>query len=109
MTLQEIIGRCGKMSVCEKRSIADDYCEFVFYSKDTGEWEKAFTDILGNPIKPPVTKPDRESARLANGYGGVRDGQSLFKKDFDDFIVIAIFWPWQDREHTTLKIALLKK
>ena len=32
-----------------------------------------------------------------------------FKKEFDNGIVIVMFWPWSDGVHITLKIALLNK
>ena len=104
MTPKEIIGRCGELSVCEKRTIGDDYCELVFYTKDTDAWIKVLADNLG-----PTVKPGREDSRLAEDFGGIRGNQTLFKKEFDDFFVIAMLWPWQDNASTTLKIALVKK
>ncbi|MCK4852123.1 MAG: hypothetical protein KAS86_03315 [Candidatus Omnitrophica bacterium] len=107
--LEEIVERCGRMGVYERRSVSDKYCELVFYNKEIDEWKKTFTDILGPAAKPAGAKPAREDIRLTKDHGGVHDDQTLFKKEHDEVTVIAMFWPWQDHAHTTLKIALLKK
>lgn len=107
--MKEIMERFGKLSVYENRLAGDDYCELVFFTKDTPEWEKVLTDILGSGIKPPQTPLGKEDVRLAAEYGGVHSGQTFFKKEIDSSVVIAMFWPWQDAEHTTLKIAFTRK
>jgi hypothetical protein len=47
--------------------------------------------------------------RMTEDYGGIQTGQTLFMREFDDFNVMAMFWPWQDGKHVTLKITLLEK
>jgi len=109
MTLKEIMERCNGLDIDEQRSSSDDYNEVVFYNKDMDGWSGIFSEILGSAIKPAGKKPDKEALSLTEGYGGICDNQTLFKKDFDDYFIIAMFWPWQDNSHTTLKIVLLKK
>lgn len=108
MTLKEILARCSKLSVYEQRHRTDVYNELVFYNEDLDEWSKILTAVLGPPIKPPGAKPAKDDLRLSKDYGGIDINQTLFKKEFDDATVIAMFWPWQDNIHTTLKIILLK-
>lgn len=108
MTIKEIRERCGKLSVHEEREVSDDYAELVFYNKDLNEWNKALIDTLGPAIKPAGVEPTKENLRLTENYGGIYDNQTLFKKDFGNVSVLAMFWPWQDNTHTTLKVALLK-
>jgi len=107
--LKEIIGKFAALSVHERRSITDEYCELVFYSKDIDEWNKVFTGIFGHAIKPAGTRPTKDDLRLTEDYGGVHNNQTLFKKEFGSAMVIAMFWPWQDKTFTTLKVAVLKK
>ncbi len=107
--LKKIIETCLMLSIHEKRDINDKYFELVFYNKEIDEWIKIFTNILGAAVKPANTKPTKENLRLTEDYGGIYGNQTLFKKEFDDAMIIAMFWPWQDNTHTTLKIALLKK
>lgn len=109
MTLREIIERCRMLGVDEERRDSDAYHELVFYKEEIDEWNKVLADILGPAIKPAGAKPSKDHRRLTKEYGGIWAGQTLFKKDFDDVTVIAMFWPWQDRTHVTLKMALLEK
>ena len=109
MTLKEIIEKCGTLPTCEERCIGDEFCEIVFYSKDTDEWNKIVADFLGHAIKPAGMEPTEDDRYLTRDYGGTWPNQTVFKKDFGDVTVIAMFWPWQDGIHTTLKIALSKK
>ena len=47
--------------------------------------------------------------RVTEKYGGIGVNQTLFKKNGEADIVIAMFWPWQDGVHATLKIAAMPK
>jgi len=106
---KEIVERCSTLRIYEKRRIADDYKELVFYSKDTDQWHKIFTDILNPAIKPEGVKPTKDDLALTRDYGGISDNQTLFKKEYEDATVIAMFWPWQDGAYTTLKMISLQK
>ena len=106
MTLPEIIRQCNGLEISEQRSATDKYHELVFYNKDIDQWNKIFTDILGPPVKPQGEAPTQKDLELTNDYGSIYDNQTLFKKKFDHATVIAMFWPWRDGEHTTLKLAL---
>ena len=106
MTLKEIVDQFGKLTVSETRTVTDNYCELVFYTKDTAEWEKVLAGILGPAIKPPKTRPGKDDLRMAEYYGGICNGQTLFRKDFDGVTIIALLWPWQDKTCTTLKLAI---
>ena len=107
--LKEIIEKCLKFDIYEKRDITDEYCEIVFHNKDKDELEKTLTGILGAAVKGPKAKPATQDALITKNYGGIHNDQTLFKKEFEDGIVIAMLWPWQDGAHTTLKASLIKK
>jgi len=109
MTLKEIIEKCSKLGVYERRYVTDDYDGLVFYNRELDKWNKIFTAILGPSIKPAGVKPTKDDLRLTKDYGGINDNQTLFKKGFDDATVIAMFWPWQDGVHATLKMVSLKR
>ncbi|UCG81111.1 MAG: hypothetical protein JSV60_02160 [Desulfobacterales bacterium] len=109
MTLREIIERCSMLTVDEVRCEGDKYRELVFCGEDIDEWHRIFADVLGPAVKPAGKKPTKDHWRLTKDYGGVWAGQTLFKKEFEDGTVIAMFWPWQDGIHVTLKMALLEK
>jgi hypothetical protein len=109
MTLKEIIKKFGTLRISKVRRNSDEFCELVFYNKDTDEWNKLFTDILGHAAKPAGMEPTDEDQYLTKDYGGIWFNQTVFKREFDDVTVIAMFWPWQNGIQTTLKIARLKK
>lgn len=109
MTAKEIIEKCAKLDVDEKRELSDDYAELVFFNKQLDEWTEALTSVLGPAAKPCGVKPTQDDLRLTEDCGGIYENQTLFKKEFADLTVIAMLWPWQDKIHTTLKVALLKK
>ena len=109
MKLADIVARFADLEIHAKRTGDDNYCELVFFSKDTVSWDKVISGILGPAVKPPKVKPTKEDLRISDAYGGVQAGQTLFRKDFEDHSVIAMFWPWQDQARTTLKMALIKK
>jgi hypothetical protein len=108
MTLKEIINNFDTLSVYEERRMGDEFCELVFYNKDIDKWNTLFADILGHAVKPAGVEPTEDDQYLTRDYGGTWFDQTVFRKEFDDVTVLAMFWPWQDGVHTTLKMALLR-
>ncbi len=108
MTLKEIMEKCSTLVIDEKRCVNDEYIEIVFYNREMDAWNEMFTDILGSAVKPAGTKPSKDDLSLTENHGGIHKDQTLFKKEFDNSAVMAMFWPWQDDTHTTLKVVLLK-
>ena len=109
MNLKEVFAQLGSLPIEEERSVSEDYLEVVFLNKESGNWNKALSGIFGPAVKPAGQAPSSEDDALTSDFGGVFDNQTLFRKDMDGRCMIAMFWPWQDKEHTTLKMALLKK
>ncbi|MFC1631523.1 hypothetical protein ACFL2I_03110 [Candidatus Omnitrophota bacterium] len=109
MTAKEILGKCSNLPVDEKREVSDDYAELVFFNKELNQWNETIAGILGPAAKPSGEKPSDEDAQITEEFGGIFDNQTLFKKELPQSTIIAMFWPWQDEIHTTLKVAVLKK
>jgi len=107
--LQEIVEKFEKLDIYEKRVANERYTELVFFSKDVKAWLKVFTEFLGPPVKPQGLQPTPADIILTKEYGGLWESQTLFKKDDTDRVVFAMFWPWDDGEHITLKVVSLKK
>ena len=107
MTFDDILLQAKDLGVYERRSLSTEYCELVFFSKDLGSWYGILESVLGGPRKPPGSEPTTSDLDLTHRTGGIRVNQTLFEKDFDGETVIAKFWPWDDGEHITLKMALL--
>ena len=109
MTLKEIVEKLSGLNIVEVRSSTEDSHELVFTNEKIDDWDKIFTEMLGPAVKPRGVKPTKEDQSITDKYGGIYNNQVLYKKEFDNAVVLAMFWPWQDDVHTTLKIVLLKK
>lgn len=109
ITLMEIVERCSMLEVAERRHQDETYSELVFHNKEIDEWHRILSEVLGPPVKPAGETPTRDMGRLTQEYGGIRADQTLFMREFDEVTVMAMFWPWSDRRHTTLKMTLLEK
>jgi len=107
--IKEIIKKCASLDIYEERCIADDYYEVVFYTKDTSQWNELFTEILGLAVKPYGVEPKQEDITLTKKHGGLRENQTLFKREINNSIMLAMFWPWQDEVRTTIKVVSVKK
>lgn len=108
MTLKDILSKISHLNINKKRTISDEYSELVFLNKDIDELYKIFADIFGEPEKKQGVKPSKDILLLTKDYGGIWQDQTLFKKEDAQNIIIAMFWPWQDNMHTTLKMAAIK-
>ena len=106
--MKKITEKAGALSIYEKRSESDDYCEIVVYNREIAEWIKVIEEELGPASKPAGSKVSAEDAELTAGLGGIEEGQMMFKKVSGEGTIVAMLWPWQDGEHTTLKIAVIK-
>ncbi|HLF17290.1 MAG TPA: hypothetical protein VI749_00140 [Candidatus Omnitrophota bacterium] len=108
MDLAKIMGKCSTLTVFEQRSSTANYNELVFSYRDLQAWQKILEQELGPAVKPAGEKPSPEDQKIAESFGGIYANQMLFRKDTSEGTVIAMFWPWSDEEHVTLKLALCK-
>ncbi len=106
MILSEIIDKFANLKIYEQRFITDNYDELVFFNNELNEWNRIFVETLGSPIKPAGVEPTAEHLSISANYGGIDGNQTLFRKEFDAVTVVAMFWPWQDNVHTTLKVVV---
>ena len=109
MSLTEILERCHDLGIAEKRNISDEYCEIVIYNKDIEQWDKIFGEIFGQPQKKAGGRPTQKDMSLTKSYGGIRDNQILYRKDFEEGTLLVMFWPWRDGSLITLKMIFLNK
>jgi len=107
MRLSDITECCVHLDVHEKRCDREDFFELVFFSKDLSEWQRILTAFLGEPVKPSGKPPTAKDLKITNGTGSIRVEQTLFEKEFENGVIIAKFWPWQDDQCITLRMALL--
>lgn len=106
--LDRIEKKLNELTVSKQRKRTDTYSELVFFNKDLKKWDRTLSGILGPPMKSKWKKPDENLSLITRNFGGIRVGQTLYYKEFEDCKIIAMIWPWKDKTHTTLKLSMLK-
>lgn len=104
--ISEIIAEFPKIKIYESRTVTDKRGEVVFFSADTPTWIEILTAHFGPPAKPAGKAPSENDLLVTADFGSINKNQILFRQDYGDSTMIAMFWPWQDNLHTTLKIIL---
>lgn len=105
MTFAAVVASIASLPVSEQRQRRETYVELVFFTRDTARWTEALSAHLGTPAKAAGTAPSESQRQAASPYGGIHANQTLFQGSPGGATVIAMFWPWQDGQHTTLKLA----
>jgi hypothetical protein len=72
-------------------------------------WLNVLDSLLSPPAKPAGAKPSQEIKNITAPFGGVRDNQTLYKKDTPEGSWLAMLWPWGNQQQTTLKLFFVKK
>lgn len=109
MKLFDIYLQLDSLEITDRRYLMADYLELVFLRDDFEKWDKLLSALLGPVASPFDADPSRDHLELTRPFGGVRKGQALYQKDFGDYVIIAMLWPWQNETHITLKMPLIKK
>lgn len=73
--------------------------------KLTGVLEKFF----GSAVSPSENKLPQEIEDAINSFGGIFSGQSLYFSNQEEDALLAMLWPWQDGQHTTVKLFKINK
>jgi hypothetical protein len=109
MQLKDIIDCCQHLKTYESRMQTDEFVDLVFYNEDLPEWFRILSSFLGEPVKPEGSEPTQKDLQITAKTGSIRVEQTLFEKEYGHGVILAKFWPWKDKQHTTLRMALLKK
>jgi hypothetical protein len=109
MKLSDIYRQLDSLKISDRRYLKEDYLELVFLKEDFEKWNNLLAEFLGPIANPFDADPSKDHWEITKKFGGVRKGQALYQKDFGDYIIIAMLWPWQNETHITLKMPLIKK
>jgi hypothetical protein len=82
----------------------DNYFEIVVKKHCLGDVVRLLESIFGPPAWPSRNKVSKIIEKAIKNFGGLRQGQTLYSLDRDDFSIFVMLWPWQDGERTTIKI-----
>ncbi len=88
------------------RADYDDYFEAVITAERLDELNLNLERGFGSPVWPSKTRLASQMQKAIDEFGGIRSGQTLYWGDEEKTSFFAMLWPWQDREHITLKMAM---
>ena len=115
MKLKDLVEKDLYDAIVEHRDDTSEYEEVVFLKKDLPGWIKALSEKLGLPL---ISTEEYESRHIsedslaskidhaleiADPYGGIGEGQTLYLGVYDFTEVLIMIWPWQDNVNVTLK------
>ena len=119
MKIENLVGEELWNSINELRESSENYEELVFFSKDMSKWNRILTEKLGHPIisaeeieiedssKEILSSKKDAALKHANSFGGISKGQTLYYGTYNSTVILIMIWPWQDKEHVTLKKIIL--
>ena len=81
----------------------DMYFEVVVIKENVGEIMQLLEGAMGKPAWPSKDKLTKDIQSLADKFGGLRKGQTLFFLNKDGVSLFAMLWPWQDGKRVTIK------
>jgi len=119
MKIENLVGEELCNSINEIRESSENYEELVFFSKDISSWNRILTEKLGPPLisaeeieienssEETLSSKKDAALKLANSFGGISKGQTLYYGTYNSAVILIMIWPWQDKEHVTLKKIIL--
>ncbi len=104
MTYTKLLEEVKKLEIEEIRADSSEMLEFAIGTDYLNQLNGVLEGYFGPPLKPPNKRPSPQAATYASPYGGIRRGQTLYCKEGDTVLNIALLWPWGDGTCVTVKI-----
>ena len=115
MKLEDLVGNKLCDAILERREDTREYEEVVFLKKDLSGWIKALSEKIDFPListeeyevqglsEDSLASKIDHALDLAQPFGGIGEGQTLFHGVYDYTEILIMIWPWRDNERVTLK------
>ena len=104
MTFNEFLGEIQKIHCQEVRAQEVDYCEVVVDQKDMPQVIRLLEGYFGQAFKPAGVKASAEAMKHSEPYGGIQINQTIYCRQGDKALELALLWPWGSGQATTIKI-----
>ncbi len=104
MSIKEMIEKCGQLRFYEKRTLTDDYGDFVVINEEMEKLNQHLEKYSNPPIKPAGAAPSKADIKLTNHYGGILKNQTLYFKNNAEGGILAMCWPWSSGAYITIKM-----
>ena len=106
MEFSEFKEKVKNVGMEEIRKDSHNYFEAVIFKDKIKDLTGVLNDFFGPPT-PIWFLNDKSSYKIdeiLKSFGSIRKGQTIYLRDSEGFIVIAMLWPWNDGRHTTVKV-----
>lgn len=85
------------------------YLEVVVVKKQLADLVIKLDEFFGTSVWPGDQELSPEVHDVIKDYGGIMRGQTLYFWHQNGSFIFAMLWPWQDGEHTTLKVGKVER
>ena len=86
------------------RTDSDELFEAVLNKSELGVLSTRLVKVFGEPVYPSKKSYPFNPEKLAEDYGGLMRGQTLYYLEQEEKPILAMLWPWQDGANITLKL-----
>lgn len=104
MQFKELKARVESINFNELRENSDDYFEAVVSTIELPKLNTILKDFFGLPVWPSKQELSLYIKKVIKESGGIGPGQTLYLYSQGNNTIFAMLWPWQDKQHTTIKI-----
>jgi len=108
MTFEDMIEGVKKCPITIIRTDSENYLEVVVRVDKLDLFYPVLEDFFGKISKPAGEDPHASAEQLTNDFGGVRRDQTLYDREVDGVMHLAMIWPWMDNVSATIKIYRLR-
>lgn len=88
------------------RTEKEDYFEAVILAIGMEKLVKILEGYLKQPVWPREDDLPEHIQEAIKEFGGVMKGQTLYYLKEGSSCIFAMLWPWQNKQHITLKMGL---
>lgn len=103
MDFTEVKSKLTCMAFETIRTETDDYFEAVCTKRELPQMTACLDSLFGKSFFPPAVSLPVDIDDVVADFGGVVKGQTLYFTKDGAVCFFAMLWPWQDKEHITLK------
>ena len=86
-----------------------EYAQLVFDRRELPKWCQVLEKLLGPPIKIQGQPVSDRLVQLTEDFGEIFDHQTLYCQEKGKQRILAMFWPWRDRDLITLKVMVSRR
>ncbi len=104
MNYNEFLKQINELRFEELREDRPEYMEFVIGTNHLNHLNSILESYYGAACSSPGKRPSQTAKKLADPYGGINKGQTLYHLDKGEVFYCALLWPWGNGQATTVKI-----